>query len=613
MALRTGSVQPRFATRPVLHGTLGMVAAGHYLAAAIGLRVLEQGGNAVDAGVAAGFALAVLKPQENGLGGEAPILIHLAAQGRTVAINGQGWAPQRASIAWFREQGISAIPPNGFLPATVPGAFGSWCAALLRFGTASLGDILGPAVELAEGGFPLDAALRTRIAGLADRFRQEWPSSAAIYLPGDQVPSEGSLLRNADWAMTMKGALDAAARESGRGREASIQAAIDYFYKGPVAERAVAFTTAHAVRDATGRAHRALFTVKDWAAYGEHGTRLEAPTRVTYRGVVVLKCGTWTQGPVLLQQLKLLETYDIAALGHNTTAYLHLLLEVAKLVFTDREQYYGDPEFTDVPLAVILSDAYTAERRRLVDPQRASLEWRPGDAAHLSLSLPRAAARLGGDQPAGALGVQTGETVRTGDDEQVGDTTHVDVVDRWGNLFSATPSGGWIPSSPVVEGLGFPLGTRGQIFVLDERHANALAPGKRPRTTLTPSLALRQGQPWLAFGTPGGDMQDQWSLQFFLNVVDFGLDLQAALDAPTVHTTHFPSSFYPHAAYPGRVHVERRVPLDVREALGALGHEVQVDDDWSHGQPTAVAFEPRRGVVAGAASARSLLPYVMGR
>jgi gamma-glutamyltranspeptidase / glutathione hydrolase len=594
-----------WATRPVLQGRLGMVAAGHYLPAAIGLQVLERGGNAVDAGVAAGFALALVKPQENGLGGEAPILVHLAAEqhavrltdgrtvGRTVAINGQGWAPGRATIDWFRREGISAIPPNGFLPATVPGAFGSWCAALLHFGTASLADVLGPAIDLAEGGFPVDPTLRERIAGLAARFRQEWPTSAAVYLPSGSPPPEGTLLRNPDWARTMKWALDASLREAGRGRQAAIQAAVDYFYRGPVAEQAVAFSETHAVQDASGRPHRGLFTLQDWEDYGARGTRLEAPLRATYRGVEVCKCGPWSQGPVFLQQLKLLEGFDLAALGHNSPAYLHLYLEAAKLAFADRERYYGDPAFVDVPLADLLSEAYAAQRRRLIDPRRASHDLRPGDPA----SPPA---------PSGADGAAAGS-------EHIGDTTHVDAVDRWGNLLSATPSGGWIPSSPVVAGLGFPLGTRGQIFSLDERSANALAPGKRPRTTLTPSLALRDGRPWLAFGTPGGDMQDQWSLQVFLNLVDFGMDLQAAVDAPSVHTTHFPSSFYPRPAYPGRVHLEGRIAPEVRAALAALGHGVRVDGDWSHGQPTVVAFDPATGIVAGAATARSLLPYVMGR
>ena len=573
-----------FATRPVLQGSLGMVAAGHYLAAALGLRVLEQGGNAVDAGVAAGIALAVLKPQSNGIGGEVPILIHRRDQDRSVVINGQGWAPRATTIGWFRERGMRLIPPDGFLPATVPGQFASWCTALLHFGTASLADVLGPAVELAESGFPVYTALRNGIAKVADRFRIEWPTSAAIYLPGGSLPEEGALIRNPDWARTMKRVLDAAVREASRGREVSIRTAIDYFYRGPVAEQVVAFSSGHAFADASGDAHTGLLQSGDWAAFGERGARVEDPLSITYRGVQVLKCPPWSQGPVFLQQLRLLQGCDLAHLGHNTADYLHVYLECAKLAFADRERYYGDPAFVDVPLERLLSDEYAAERRHLIDPEEASLELRPGDRVARAEAWP----------------VVTG------------DTTHVDAVDRWGNLFAATPSGGWIGSSPVLEGLGFPLGTRGQMFSLDEGHPNALAPGKRPRTTLSPSLALRDGQPWLAFGTPGGDQQDQWSLQFFLNVVDFGMDLQEALDAPTVHTIHMPGSFYPHDAHPGGCRIESRVPAEVRAELEARGHRVQVDGPWSHGQVTAVAWDPS-GVLSAAASPRGRVAYVMGR
>jgi gamma-glutamyltranspeptidase/glutathione hydrolase len=377
-------------------------------------------------------------------------------------------------------------------------------------------------------------------------------------------------------------------REAGRGREASIQAAIDYFYSGPVAQQAVEFSSRNAFVDDSGEAHTGLLSLEDFADFGARGTQIEEPVRVNYRGVEVLKCGPWSQGPVLLQQLKLLEGYDLRGLGHNTAEYLHVYLECAKLAFADREQYYGDPEFTSVPLDRLLSDGYAAERRQLVDRHRASLELRPG-AVH-------AAASAG----AGRWPVVTG------------DTTHVDAVDRWGNLFAATPSGGWIGSSPVVEGLGFPLGTRGQMFYLDERHANSLQPHKRPRTTLTPSLALRDGKGWMAFGTPGGDQQDQWSLQFFLNVVDFGMELQEALDAPTVQSTHFPGSFYPHAADPGGVRMESRIPSEVRDELAARGHKISLDEPWSHGQVTAAVREAN-GVLSAAASPRGRVAYVMGR
>ena len=572
-----------FATRPVLQGTHGMVAAGHYLAAAIGQRLLEQGGNAVDAGIAAGFALTVLKPQSNGMGGEVPILIHLARERRSVAINGQGWAPSAATIDWFTSDRVRLIPSDGLLPAMVPAQFGSWCTALLQFGTASLSDVLGPAIELAEGGFPMYAALRNGILKVAERFKVEWPTSAAIYLP---LAADGALIRNPDWARTMKGVLDAGLRESDR--EAAIQASLDYFYRGPVAEQAVAFASSQAFSDATGEAHRGLHTLEDWADYGRSGTRVEEPVSATYRGLTVQKCGPWSQGPVLLQQLKLLEGFDLAELGHNTADYLHVYLECAKLAFADRERYYGDPAFASVPLERLLSEEYAVERRRLIDLDQACNELRPGSLAAEAVST-------------------AGWPVVTGD------TTHVDAVDRWGNLFAATPSGGWIGSSPVVEGLGFPLGTRGQMFSLDPEHPNALAPRKRPRTTLSPSLALRDGVGWLAFGTPGGDQQDQWTLQFLLNVVDFGMDLQEALDAPTVHTVHMPGSFYPRAADPGACRIESRVSAEVRADLESRGHRVHVDGTWSHGQVTCVAYDADSGVLSAAASPRGRVAYAMGR
>src|SRR5258708_20570824 len=403
-----------FATRPVLQGSLGMVAAGHYLASAIGLNRLEKGGNAVDAGVAAGFALALLKPQSVGIGGEVPILIHLAQQRKSVAINGQGWAPRAAAIDWFRPRGISLIASDGCLPATVPAQFASWCTALLNFGTASLADVLGPSVELAEHGYPMYSALRNSVARVAERYQREWPTSAAIYLPNGKLPDEGDLLRNPDWARTMKGAIDASLRAAQFGRDASIQAAIDYFYSGPVAQKAVEFSSQTTSSDDSGQSHSGLLALEDFPEFGRNGTQIDEPVHATYRGIEVLKCGPWSQGPVLLQHLKLLEGYELAALGHNTADYLHIYLECAKLAFADRERYYGDPEFVSLPLGQLLSEDYAAERREMIDERRASLEQRPGSVAI-------AAAAHGRRWPGGA-----------------GDTTHVDVVDRWGNLLAAT-------------------------------------------------------------------------------------------------------------------------------------------------------------------------------
>lgn len=576
-----------FTTRPVIMGTHGVVTGGHYLAAAAGFRTLEKGGNAIDACVAAGLACNVLEPQSNGIGGEVPILIYSAKDKRTFAINGQGCAPKAATIDWFRSRGISVIPGDGFLPATVPGAFGSWATALMRFGRLTLQDVIEPAIELMEEGFPMYEGLSRAIAGLADRFRTQWPSSAKVYLPDGDAPKVGDIFRNRDWANTFKKTVDAEIKNRSRGRQEAIQAAIDCFYRGEIAERAVAFARNTEVLDASGKRNRGLFDVDDFANYE---TKVESPISVEYRGIRVHKCNTWCQGGVFLQQLTLLEGYDLVALGHNSADYVHTVVEAAKLAFADREQYYGDPAFVDVPLDRLLSKDYAAQRRKLIDPARASMELRPGDAPP---TVPRVVV---GDP-----------TVYTGD------TTHCDAVDAEGNMMSATPSGGWIPSSPVVEGLGFPLGTRGQMFYLDPKHANALVPGKRPRTTLTPSLATKDGAPWMAFGTPGGDSQDQWTLQFFLNVVDFGMDLQEAVDAASFHTNHFPNSFYPHGALPGRVTVEGRVDKAVQEELRRRGHDLVVTGDWVNGKVLGITIDPKTGLICGAASPKGKIGYAIGR
>jgi gamma-glutamyltranspeptidase/glutathione hydrolase len=457
----------------------------------------------------------------------------------------------------------------------------------MRYGRLGLKETLGPVVDLARGGFAVYGALHDAIERNADKYRQQWPSSAEIYLDGGRVPEVGWILRQPAWARTFEGAIDVELRERGRGRESALQAALDYFYRGPVAERIGAFSAATEVQDVSGRAHRGLMSASDLA---EYKTGVDAPVTLNYRGVDVFKCPPWSQGPVFLQQLALLEGFDLAALGHNSAAYIHTVVEAAKLAFADRERYYGDPAYVDVPLDKLLSKEYAAGRRGLIDPAVASAELRPGDAPP---SQPRVLV--------GSRSVYTG------------DTTHLDVIDAEGNMFAATPSGGWIPTSPVIPELGFPLGTRGQQFYLDPDHPDSLAPGKRPRTTLTPSMAMRDGQPWMAFGTPGGDQQDQWSLQFLLNVIDFGMDLQAAVDAPTFHTQHFPSSFYPHGAIPKRLVIEGRVPAAVRDELSALGHDVRATGDWVNGQVTAVRLDTKSGLIEGAASPRGMTAYAIGR
>jgi gamma-glutamyltranspeptidase / glutathione hydrolase len=373
-------------------------------------------------------------------------------------------------------------------------------------------------------------------------------------------------------------------------REAQIDAARDAFYRGFVAEAIAGFTRES--MDSSGRRHRGLLTGDDLAAWR---ATYEPPVTLAHRGLTICKTGAWGQGPVLLQQLALLDGFDLA--GMAAAECLHTAIECAKLAFADREAWYGDAA---VPLGDLLSAAYAAERRALVG-ETASLELRPGAPGARTPRLP--ARRPAAESAAPGVGEPT---------LSVGDTCHVDVADRFGNLVSATPSGGWLHGSPVIPELGFPLGTRAQMFELEPGLPNSLAPRKRPRTTLSPSLALRDGEGHLAFGTPGGDQQDQWSLSFLVGHIHFGLDLQAAIDAPAFHTTHFPSSFHPRAAFPGRVHVEGRFPPDVVEALRRRGHDVRVEGDWSLGRLSAVAREPD-GMLRAAANARGMQGYAIGR
>ena len=588
-----------FTTRLVVRGRNYAVTSGHYLATVAGLRMLEMGGNAVDAAAAACFAINLLEPQNNGIGGEAPALVYIAAEGKVYALSGQGWAPQAFTIGWCREHGLDLIPGDGYLPACVPAVVGTWALAVARWGRLSFAEILAPTIELAEDGFPLYDGLRRSLAANAHKFTELYPTSGAVYLPDGRIPRVGEPVRNPDYAGMLRQLCQAEAAAKGRGRIAGIEAARDAFYQGEIAQRIVAFTQAHPVTDASGRAHTGLLSCADLAEW--HAT-VEEPVTINYRGLDVYKCGPWTQGPVFLQQLALLEGYELAAMGHNSPDYLHILIECAKLAFADREAYYGDPLFDDVPLTILLSKEYAAQRRRLIGAA-ASQEMRPGVIGEVAPTWATAfdvaadnRRGLGTSDSPGEPGPARPYRIRHG---HLGDTTHLDAVDREGNLVAATPSGGWWGTSPVIAGLGFPLGTRGQMFYLNPARPNALAPRKRPRTTLTPTLVLREGRPHMAFGTPGGDAQDQWTLQFFLNVVEFGMGWQEALDAPTVHSTHFPSSFYPRDAYPGTVEAESRIAPEVVEALRRRGHIVNVGDAWAHGKCMGIRINDAGTLEAG--------------
>lgn len=578
-------------TRPVVRGRHLVVSCGHYLAALAGMKMRDLGGHAVDAGVAMAFSQAVLESQSYGFGGEAPMLIYSARDRRVVAINGNMRAPRAATIEWFRDRGIRLIPGDGFLGAGVCALLDALVTALDRYGRLSLKDVLAPAIELAAGGFPMYETMRNQIALHADQFRSEWPSSAALLLPGGEVPAVGDLWRNPDLARTFERLVEAEHNARRRGRTEALRAARDRSYKGDIAREVVAFQRETRVRDANGFESPGLLTEQDFA---EFDTRIEDPVTVAYRGYDVYKCGPWTQGPVFLQQLNLLEGYDLRRPGLNSTDYIHLVVEAGKLAFADRDQYYGDPEFARVPLAGLLSKAYASARRGLIDARRASLEQRPGDPYPYQ-----------GEPRQAGLAHASGGAWDDG-------TTGTRAVDGEGNMFSAAPSGAWFRSSPVIPGLGFCLSTCGQMFRVDDPdHPAALRPRKRPRTTLSPSLVMRDGVPYMVFGTPGGDQQDQWTLQFFLNHVDFGMDLQDAIDAPAFHTTHFPSSFYPRRPTPGEIVVEARVPGPVREELAARGHLVRTVAGWSINFTTAVAFDGARGLIEGGASSRGERNYAM--
>ncbi|MYI82447.1 MAG: gamma-glutamyltransferase family protein, partial [Chloroflexi bacterium] len=502
----------------------------------------------------------------------------------------------------FRSLGLDRIPGDGLTAAATPGALDAWRLLLERFGTRTLAEVVAPARALAERGFPMYPSLRRLLEIAGDRIAAEWPTTADVWLPAKAV---GERVRNPALA-SLLASMAEAERASGGGREAGIRAARDAFYRGEPAEWIEAFLETP-VRDASGAAHAGLLTAADLDAY--EGA-VETPVSASYRSVTVWKCPPWSQGPVMLQQLRLLEGFDLAAMGHNSAEALHTWIECAKLAFADREASYGDPAHVDVPLDELLSDGYSERRRALVDADRASLELRPGLGR-----LPEGWPLLAEDEDTQALspaGLPRAEPEALLGATGRGDTTHCDAVDRWGNLASCTPSGGWLQSSPTVPQLGFPVGTRGQMFVLDPAHPNALAPGKRPRTTLTPSLAQLPDGRRIAFGTPGGDQQDQWSLHFLLNLVDFGFeDLQAAIDAPTVHSEHWPESFYPRLANPGLVDAETRIEEGVLAELERRGHRVRRSGAWRHGRVMAASYRPDDGLCEAAASPRSVVAYAI--
>ncbi|ARO32234.1 gamma-glutamyltranspeptidase protein [Rhizobium sp. NXC14] len=591
-----------FTTRPEILGTFGVVTSTHWIGSAVGMSILEKGGNAFDAAVATGFVLQIVEPHLCGPGGDLPAVIYSKKKGKVEVISAQGPAPAGATIEHYTREGLTLIPGDGLLATVIPGAFDGWMLMLRDYGTMSVRQVLEPAIFYAEHGHPLLPRVAATIKGLAAFFEKEWPTSHETWLPGGNVPEAQANFRNPALAETWKRVI--AEAEAKNDQEAQVEAARDAFYRGFIAEKIDAYLKTTEVMDASGKRHKGVLTANDMANWS---ATIEEPLTYDYHGWTIAKTGPWGQGPVFLQTLSILKGFDLAAMRSDGADFVHTVVEAMKLAFADREVYYGDPLFSEIPVAHLLSESYAAERRKLVGAD-ASFDLRPGIIPGFEVQHELAMKMFGADTKTGAVYEPTMEHLS----EKRGDTVHIDVIDREGNMVSVTPSGGWLQSSPTVPGLGFCLNSRAQMFWLKPGLPTSLAPGKRPRTTLTPSLGLFEGRPTLVFGTPGGDQQEQWQLSFFLRHVHHKLNLQAAIDQPLFHTAHFPSSFYPRSREPGSLMAEENFGPDVLDALAGKGHKLTITDAWTIGRLTA-AERDADGLMRAAATPRLMQAYAVGR
>ena len=597
---------PHLTTRPTLEGTVGMVASTHWAASAAGMAVLERGGTAFDAAVCSGFVLQVLEPHLNGPGGDLTAVFATADDTTPRVLDGQGPAPAGASAAAYRGLGLDRVPGAGALAAAIPGAVDAWLLLLRDHGSWEVDDVLGPAIGYARHGFPAVERVGTTVAAVADLFRDHWPTSAALWMPAGRPPRAGEVLRNPAWAGTLDRLLAAAA---GPTREARIDAVRTVWAEGFVAE-ALAASCRVPHRHASGTDHAGVLTVADTA--GWRASVVDAAVG-RFRGHRVAKTPAWGQGPALLAALAVLDGFGDDDLDPSTTTGAHLALEATKLAQADREAWFGEgADGAVLDVADLLDPAYVADRRALIT-DAASSEVRPGRVGGRAPRLAELA--VAGSAPPTSGGAAVGEPTVALSGETRGDTCHVDAVDRWGNIVSVTPSGGWLQSSPVVAELGFALGTRLQMTWLEEGLTSTLTPGRRPRTTLTPTLVLAgDGDPLVALGSPGGDQQDQWQLLYLLRTLVGGWSPQAAIDAPAFHTTSSPGSFWPRGREPGGAVVEDRLGDDVIAGLERRGHRVTRVGGWELGRLSGVGRDPARpGVLWGAANPRGMQGYAVGR
>jgi gamma-glutamyltranspeptidase / glutathione hydrolase len=593
--------------RPVVRGKRGVVAGGHPLSVEAGMRILQDGGNAVDAGVATILAASIIEFSHFSFGGEVPILIKLKDHDVAV-VEGMGQAPKKATREFFLNRAKSTdsdsgaasdssraqrpvemavmagrkpglIPSTGPLSATVPAVLDACVTALDQFGTKTLAEVMQPAIELADG-FPIDE-LRVQYITTRSSVFSQWPDAKRVFLPNGQIPKIGDLFVQADLARTLREIVRAerlGSKGTRSSRHAGLMAARDYFYKGPIAKRIGNYM----------QANGGLIAADDFAVFK---ASVGLPVQTNYRGFTVYKAGFWTQGPAFIETLNLLEGFDLKTMGHNSSTYIHTLAEALKLALADRDRYYGDPNFVKIPMNELLSKTYAILRRQLIDPQRASLAQIPGDPVNMKPILARSMPTIGRVSQVPAI-------------ERANDTTCVNVIDKDGNLFSATPSGAWLPA--VVAGdTGVLMGQRLQSALLDPNSPNVVGPGKRPRITLTPTLVLKDGAPVMVLSTPGGDNQDQALLQVFLNIIEFGMNPQEAVEAARFDTQHYVSSFDDHEFLPGSLNLESRVETRTIQELGQRGHKTKVQGAWGTlSSPTVIIFDTKTGVASAGADPR---------
>jgi gamma-glutamyltranspeptidase/glutathione hydrolase len=595
-----------FTTRPTLEGTFGMVSSTHWVASQSAQRMLVLGGNAFDAAAAGAFVLHVVEPHLNGPGGDLPAIIATAADPAPRVLCGQGPAPAGATAEAFAAMGLDHVPGSGPLAAAVPGAVDAWLLLLRDHGTLPLATVLEPAIGYARDGHPLLARVAATVERVQDLFRESWTTSADLGLRNGRPPREGELFTNPAHAAVLARLVEAAAG-AGTDIGAQAQAARDAWGHGFVAEAVEAFR-GREWRHSGGEVLPGLVGGVDLARFS---ATWEEPVIARWHDVEVAKTDLWGQGPALLQVLGMLDALGPAALDPSSVVGIHAVVECWKLAMADREAWFG--EHGPVAVGELLSPEYVASRAALVGAT-ADLGVRPGSPGGREPRFSRHVQRLlAGEATGRSTDVTTGEPTVQRDGSMSGDTCHIDVVDRWGNIISATPSGGWLQSSPTIPELGFCLGSRAQMFWLDEGLPASLVPGARPRTTLTPTLVLRDGVPVLACGSPGGDQQDQWQSLFLLRHVVGAMSLQEAIDAPMFHTTSFPGSFHPRELERGVVVVEDRISEDVRSDLQARGHVVLTEGAWSLGRMCAVSRDPRTGVLRAGANPRGMQGYAVGR